>query len=149
MHYPVQADTVFECFSLREKADEPGAVKTRSPRERLEHDDGGGKALRCRICRSKITETTARTEADGSHRHTFFNPHGHVFEIGCFARAPGCAVISEATTEFTWFPGRAWRIVVCRGCRAHMGWRFSPESAGSSFFGLILDMLVEEADDET
>lgn len=42
---------------------------------------------------------------------------------------------------WTWFPGRAWRIALCRGCGVHLGWSFEKE-AMPPFFGLVKDRLV-------
>lgn len=135
--------------TLKEKPGPPAdgaAVIERDPEE--EAGRGGGSSIKCSACRSKVTEASARAEIDGRHRHTFFNPHGLVFDIGCFSRAAGCAPVSPPTTEFTWFPGYAWRIVVCRSCGVHLGWSYHSESGGGTFFGLILDLLVEEDDEQ-
>lgn len=98
--------------------------------------------LVCRLCRALVTRESERVSHGGGHTHVFFNPHGHVFEIGCFAQAPGVATVGPASVEFTWFPGYAWRIAICRRCQTHLGWRFSGETV---FHGLILDMLDREA----
>lgn len=82
---------------------------------------------------------------NGAHRHTLCNPHGLVFEIGCFTEAPGCATVGGASEFFSWFPGYAWRIAVCRGCTAHLGWAYG---SGPAFWGLISDRLVEPEDDD-
>ncbi len=100
-------------------------------------------ALRCRACGSAITSKDQRIAVNGRHDHVFFNPHGHVFEIGCFARAPGAFSASPPSSEFSWFPGFSWQIAGCAACRAHLGWRFQGERS-SGFFGLILDRLIEE-----
>jgi hypothetical protein len=92
--------------------------------------------LRCRACEAEITREDERIEMSGAHAHTFVNPHGHVFEIGCFARAPGCAVLGPGSAFFSWFPGYAWRIAVCSQCRTHLGWSFG------DFWGLILPRLA-------
>jgi hypothetical protein len=97
--------------------------------------------LLCAVCRRAITRLNARISKNGKHIHVFFNPHGIVFEIGCFSSAFGCAHVGRATTEFTWFPGYAWRIAVCAGCSAHLGWHYQGEGGG--FYGLILANLVE------
>lgn len=76
------------------------------------------------------------------HDHAFLNPHGHLFEIGCFGQAPGCRVQGSPTLEFTWFPDYAWSLASCAVCAAHMGWRY--DGSGDSFFGLILPRLVPE-----
>ncbi|PTN32759.1 hypothetical protein C6366_15965 [Desulfonatronum sp. SC1] len=102
-----------------------------------------GPALRCRACGSTITSKEQRIMINGRHDHVFFNPHGHVFEIGCFARAPGALPASSPSTEFSWFPGLAWQVAACAACGAHLGWRFQG-GRDSGFFGLILDRLIEE-----
>lgn len=95
----------------------------------------------CRACRWTITHPLERIEMDSAHRHTFANPHGLVFEIGCFRFAAGCGYIGPATDDFSWFPGYTWRVAVCRSCLNHVGWLFT-SSGKSSFNGLILDRLV-------
>lgn len=96
--------------------------------------------LRCAACLAPVAYGKDRIALDGSHVHTFANPHGIVFEVGCFALAPGCRTIGSASDEFTWFPGYVWEIGVCGNCARHLGWRFVSESA--DFWALILDRLV-------
>lgn len=100
--------------------------------------------LRCRACGNGITDRSQRFAKGGQHRHTFFNPAGVVYELGCFHSAPGCATTGEASGEFSWFAGYVWRIVVCAGCHTHLGWQFS--SGDDLFYGLILSRLVEGED---
>ena len=102
------------------------------------------RSLRCAACDHEITEERERSEMSGNHRHTFVNPHGHVFEIGVFAAAPGVRGVGDASAFFSWFPGYAWRVVVCGGCGVHLGWSFGD---GPHFFGLILDRLAASEDD--
>jgi len=96
-------------------------------------------AILCRACSHTITTGDQQIEVAGSHRHTFFNPVGIVYELGCFARAPGCSLAGEASAEFSWFAGYVWRIALCGKCGIHLGWRF--QSAEMSFYGLILSHL--------
>jgi hypothetical protein len=117
----------------------PRPAKDKRPRSRTADDDPG--IIRCRQCRRKITHCSARTTADGQHTHAFANPHGIVFEIGCFKLAAGCAPIGPASIEFTWFEGYSWQIIVCGFCRTHLGWLFSSKDM-DSFYGLILDRLL-------
>ncbi|MFW5837757.1 MAG: cereblon family protein [Desulfovibrionaceae bacterium] len=105
-----------------------------------------GRRLVCRACRTYVTSLNARRQAAGSHRHVFCNPHGFVYEVGCFAFAPGCRPVGPLSSEFSWFPGYAWRITVCAGCQSHIGWRYLAERGEDGFFGLILDHLIEEDD---
>ncbi len=102
-----------------------------------EDDESPGKhpVLVCKACGHPITSEDQRIHIAGAHLHTFFNPAGIVFELGCFSRAPGCSVLGEASSEFSWFAGYLWRIVLCGRCGTHLGWNF--HSGDSSFYGLI------------
>lgn len=99
------------------------------------------RALRCASCRAEVTDLGARIEMDGAHRHTFVNPSGISFRIGCFGSAPGVRGLGELSRWWSWFPGFAWRVALCAGCRRHLGWSFHGEW---TFWGLILDRLVED-----
>jgi hypothetical protein len=96
----------------------------------------------CRDCRHPISRPADRISIQGRYRHTFANPHGIVYEIGCFRNAPGCGVIGPASDEFTWFAGHHWQVCVCAACLVHLGWRFA-STGGGTFYGLILDRLIE------
>ena len=95
----------------------------------------------CRSCHQPITEPRYQIRIQGIHRHTFANPSGLVFEIGCFSSARGFTFIGPPSVEFTWFAGHSWRIVVCSACLAHLGWYFSSGPSGG-FFGFIVDRLL-------
>ncbi len=115
-----------------------------SPRTRLDPKPTMVDALEpvivCRACGFAVCHPDDAITVSGAHRHTFANPHGIVFEIGCFRNAPGCTRVGEASDDFTWFAGYRWRIAICAGCHRHLGWRF--EGTGDSFHGLILDRLA-------
>ena len=98
-------------------------------------------ALVCASCALRITTDSAATDRGGAHQHSFTNPRGLVFTIGCFSDA-AIAAHGVGTTEYTWFPGYAWRIAACGGCDSHLGWVFTRD--GDCFFGLILDRLRAE-----
>jgi len=97
----------------------------------------------CRQCRHVITSSAERIAVQGSHQHTFANPHGIVFEIGCFRSVPGCGYAGPASDEFAWFKGFSWRVAVCIRCLTHLGWLFTSRGC-DSFHGLILDRLVTQ-----
>jgi peptide methionine sulfoxide reductase MsrB len=99
------------------------------------HDE----TLRCAACEHRITEHAYRIERGGAHEHTFVNPAGHAFRIGCFVAAPGCAHVGAPSEAFSWFPGWRWQIAVCGRCGAHVGWIF--RIAGEQFHALILAAL--------
>ncbi len=120
------------------------------PREipRSDHTTASGRALLCKMCGHAITRTEAATEVSGKHLHTFFNPAGLLFEIGCFAVAPGCHNEGQPTDFFSWFLGCLWRYSFCGRCYSHLGWQFLPKNA-PPFWGLIQNLLVEgEASEE-
>ena len=99
------------------------------------------KALFCRPCGYGITGKEQAIEVNGAHEHTFFNPAGVVFHLGCFRNAGGCVQAGPATSEFTWFKGYVWRFSLCRNCGVHLGWQY--QQNGTGFFGLILALLRE------
>ena len=98
------------------------------------------KRLFCASCRHLVTHQDERIPIQGGHEHTFTNPHGITYHIGCYREAPGCAPVGEAVAEFSWFRGYAWRIALCANCRTHLGWRF--QSDADYFHGLIVDRLT-------
>ena len=99
------------------------------------------RSLICKRCGYKITTRSASITVGNAHQHTFANPAGLLFEIGCFQSAPGCLNTGPFTDEFSWFKGYKWRISICGSCLTHVGWMFG--SATHLFFGLILDRLTD------
>lgn len=104
-------------------------------------DPESKKYIVCKQCLQPITSSDERINRDGSHRHTFANPNGQVFDIGCFRNAFGCGYAGQPSDEFTWFSGYFWRVCVCGMCLTHLGWLFV--SGGDNFHGLILDRLID------
>jgi hypothetical protein len=100
------------------------------------------KHILCAQCRAVITSPHERIEVQGAHEHTFFNPYGIIFQIGCFRQARGCGYQGPAIAEFSWFPGYSWRIAICSSCLTHLGWLYSAPDK-ESFCGLILDHLIQ------
>lgn len=98
----------------------------------------------CRNCRNAVTKPEFRISVANGFSHTFANPAGHVFEIGCFSRADGCTAASPPSSEFSWFKGYVWHVGICRHCQAQLGWIFSSSTGTgrAGFFGLILDQLI-------
>ncbi|MDJ0783351.1 MAG: cereblon family protein [Desulfosarcinaceae bacterium] len=96
----------------------------------------------CRRCGHLITRPKYKIDVNGAHHHTFANPSGRVFEIGCFRSAEGCGPSGGWTDEFTWFRGHLWRLALCRACFVHLGWQFGPSSGSGGFWGLILNRLA-------
>jgi hypothetical protein len=96
----------------------------------------------CRQCGQRLTRPSERIAVNGSHTHTFANPSGLVFEIGCFNMATGCAFIGPPSMEFPWFTGYTWQIAICSTCQTHLGWLFLGQNS-QQFFGFILDRLQD------
>jgi len=132
------------CYLLREPSEKYGSKKPGQIVEdkTKEKEPDTGKYILCRQCLQVITSPAERIEMQGAHQHTFANPHGSVYQIGCFRSAAGCGYAGQPSDEFTWFKGYSWRIAVCGSCLFHLGWLFiSPGS--DSFNGLILDHLIQ------
>ncbi len=98
------------------------------------------KDILCRHCFQIITSPEEMIEMNGAYQHTFANPHGIVFIIGCFGTAAGGRPAGPVSGEFSWFKSFSWRISLCGRCHAHIGWQFL--SKNDTFFGLILDRLI-------
>lgn len=106
-----------------------------------ELDESGRGVLLCRTCGQPVARIRDRISVGGKHVHALFNPAGILFEVGCFATAPGCRFEGEFTHDFSWFAGYAWRYAMCRRCAVHLGWEY--RGAGDGFTGLIMAELRE------
>lgn len=108
-------------------------------------DPNAEKYIFCRQCFQVITSETEKIDVQGGHKHTFANPHGLIFEIGCFKCATGCIYTGKPVSDFSWFKGFKWRLASCSKCLVQIGWLFVSvgfEGGSESFNGLILDRLV-------
>jgi len=94
----------------------------------------------CAEYSQSLTDDSERIEVNGAHKHTFVNPAGIMFQIGCFANVSGVNVSGEATEQWSWFKGYIWKIMCCDRCGSHLGWVYLSEGE-ISFFGLILSRL--------
>ncbi len=138
--------TTFSMFELLREGEKTKNVLDDAREVKTQDSEYSGKTnfLRCIKCKHPITTEKDRIQINEKHQHVFANPQGHVFQIGCFAQAPGCFVFGEKTSYFTWFPGYTWQTALCGFCGTLLGWAF--ESKDKYFFGLILDHLVLRAD---
>jgi len=119
--------------------EKPGHIVEDETKEKEPEKD---EYILCRQCLQVITSPAERIEMQGAHQHTFANPNGIVYQIGCFRSASGCGYAGQPSYEFSWFKGYSWRVAVCGSCLFHLGWLFiSPGS--ESFNGLILDHLIQ------
>ncbi len=124
--------------SEKDGGSDAGLILEEKTEERAGEDD---KHIRCGQCLYAIAREGDEISMGGAHKHAFANPHGIVFEIGCFRSAGGCKFAGGLTEEFTWFSGYAWRIAVCGKCLLHLGWLYVAPGK-DSFVGLIVDRLV-------
>jgi len=97
--------------------------------------------LLCMFCRQRITSEDKAIQINNRHCHTYSNPAGTRFRIGCFSSAAGCQHHSHPTEEYTWFKGFSWQVALCTNCQTQMGWYYR-SAAAMSFYGLILDYLI-------
>ncbi|XP_043215177.1 protein cereblon-like isoform X2 [Amphibalanus amphitrite] len=78
------------------------------------------------------------------------NPHGYQFEV-VTVRHSICAPQGTWHSSHSWFPGYSWKICLCPTCHTHIGWIFKKvkpseeDTTNNSFFGLILDRILEES----
>ena len=96
-------------------------------------------AVLCAECAQEVTRRRYRTAVGGGFEHSFANPAGIVYQIGCFEEAEGVGETGEPSSEFSWFDGYTWQVVVCRACMIHLGWLYW--SGEHRFYGLILPRL--------
>jgi hypothetical protein len=138
-------DSMNDVTYVFRKPESEGTIPVTEHLPETDREPGAEDNIFCRSCGQAITKASERIQMSGSHRHTFTNPHGFTFEIGCFRTADGCVCVGPATAEHTWFAGFMWRIAVCASCRIHMGWRFTAADPAAAFNGLILNRLAEAA----
>lgn len=110
-------------------------------KHRQEADSEEEHPIFCKTCGNKITLVEHMISVSGRHNHTFINPSGITFRIGCFCSAKGCVVTGSPSFEYTWFDGFSWQFALCSYCISHLGWYY--RSQNMSFFGLIRDQLRE------
>ena len=119
----------------------PGPLGAPGHREDALLTEEDSYAIFCAACNLRITDFESVMEVNGRHEHTFVNPAGVSFHIGCFSSARGCRLEGIPTGNFTWFSGYAWAYALCTSCRVHLGWHYS-KGTGEEFYGLILARLV-------
>jgi len=142
LSYPCQ--TVIDFFPLIsyffQRFTEKQPAKIAKDLEQTSKEDKKAKIL-CKICLHQVTSPTDKFAVNGVHQHTFSNPSGITYKIGCFSKANGCVNQGFPIQEHTWFKGYSWRFALCGNCYVHLGWFYQLEN--DSFYGLILDNLLQ------
>ena len=95
----------------------------------------------CNACGGLVADGRAKTVVGGAFAHSFINPAGMIFRVGCFAEAPGARATGEASEHWSWFAGFKWQAGLCVACGRHLGWFFTGGERG--FVALILDAVSE------
>jgi hypothetical protein len=119
----------------------PGAAPAGAPGADEVASAHRGDWVACAACRALVAYSHARLSVNGAHSHSFINPAGLIFRVSCFAAAPGVVSVGEASDDFTWFAGFAWRVALCRACGEHLGWSY--HGLGSGFVALIEDRIID------
>jgi cereblon len=125
-------------WALREGPESPGGQTITTTEDKRVPEEPP--VIACARCREPITSEGEWMEVSGARQHTFANPHGFCFRIGCFAAARALEAVGEWSGEWSWFPPCQWQVRQCAVCAEHLGWAF--RAPGRSFFGLVLDRLV-------
>lgn len=79
----------------------------------------------CRDCNFCIGSIDAliqvNNEGIGGH---YVNSHGALHDMLTLKNARA-RIVSNPEIDNSWFPGYAWQIAYCQGCREHLGWYFT------------------------
>ncbi len=114
------------------------------PNSNLDPEDGiethYDKILLCSRCGNQITSYSEGATIHGSFEHSFLNPDGIMYQIGCFKKAAGCISSERFILEFTWFHPFPWCFVFCSDCGRQLGWKYKSNN-NDVFYGLILKLL--------
>ena len=90
--------------------------------------------LLCRECDRPIASMhNCVTMTEREQDTVFVNPGGASHGLTCVSAVEQKRLlyVGQPSTQFSWFPGFAWTIMVCRHCGVHMGWRFSRPERGA------------------
>ncbi|XP_017873345.1 PREDICTED: protein cereblon homolog isoform X2 [Drosophila arizonae] len=96
----------------------------------------------CRYCNSSLAYCSDLFAMSKHGVQTqYCNSAGYIHETNTVYRVIAHAIgySGEPSTEFSWFPGYQWHIIICKFCAQHVGWEFKavePNLAPKVFFGL-------------
>lgn len=96
----------------------------------------------CRYCNSSLASCSDLFAMSKHGVQTqYCNSAGYIHETNTVYRVISHAIgySGEPSTEFSWFPGYQWHIIICKFCAQHVGWEFKavePNLSPKVFFGL-------------
>lgn len=106
----------------------------------------------CRYCRNVICHRGDMFLMSCSGpQNSFVNSHGFVHDTLTVRVARGLMREYDWTTEFSWFPGYAWKVACCENCSRHIGWCYKSLNADvkpKRFYGLSRANLRLQASDQ-
>jgi cereblon len=85
-------------------------------------------ALRCAVCQAPLACTQHKLTMTEQEQDTMFvNPFGATHGLTCVSKIFSHRLLYQGppSTTFSWFPGYAWTMFLCKGCGVHLGWRFT------------------------
>ncbi|CAH2056000.1 unnamed protein product, partial [Iphiclides podalirius] len=108
--------------------------------------------LCCAACMSEVArrEHILAMSSEGVHAN-FTNLGGYMHDVVTVSRASNTRLSGRPSADYSWFPGYAWTIAVCRSCATHLGWRFDAIKRNLRplrFFGLCRNYMQPRADDD-
>ncbi|XP_053675288.1 protein cereblon [Anopheles nili] len=96
----------------------------------------------CKRCESEIANYNDMFAMSKQGIQTSYcNPAGYVHDTLTVHKTKENSTlpVERPSTNFSWFPGYAWQIIVCANCRQPLGWKFVAEKKNvlpKSFYGL-------------
>nr|XP_040224089.2 protein cereblon [Anopheles coluzzii] len=96
----------------------------------------------CKRCESEIANYDDMFAMSKQGVQTSYcNPAGYVHDTLTVHKTKENSTlpVERPSTNFSWFPGYSWQIIVCANCRQHLGWKFVAEKKNvlpKSFYGL-------------
>lgn len=86
-----------------------------------------GTVFVCRVCRNPIAHCKDLfAMSKYGVQSQYCNPSGYIHETNTVYKLfPNAVTFSgEPSSEFSWFPGYQWHIIVCKKCKRLIGWQF-------------------------
>lgn len=100
----------------------------------------------CQYCFAIVADSSEMFTVSGAEGTTgnYVNPHGAVHQTITVRRVSRMSVRYQGgpETQHSWFPQYSWKIMNCRLCSNHLGWKFDlvqgepSRDRPTSFFGL-------------